>query len=234
VAQWHLHQDSAPTVNADTELVPLPSGYYLSPEDLIARSLIGDPETLVERICDYQALGADAFVFYTDVGQPQAEILRSLELFAERVLPHLADDRPTPRPRPLVGRPQDAPRRAPGPPLVIDTAGLPDGWVTWEGDEWLAHFDRVSANGRRQSYIFDFTATPKVRAHADGSIDNDGRLRLISDTGCPDCGRPVIAIFRRWNDEDRTRMRQLLAERMRALRWHEQHTRRPGPAAPSA
>lgn len=234
VAQWHLHQDSAPTVGGDTELRPLPSGYYISPEELIARSIIGDPETCVERIREYQALGADGFVFYADVGQPQADVMRSLELFAERVLPHFADDRPTPRPRPIVGRAQDAPRRTPRPPLLLDTAGLPDGWVTWEGDEWLAHFERASTNGQRQSYIFDFTATPKVRAHADGSVDNDGRLRLVSDTGCPDCGRPVIALVRRWQDEDRAEMRRQLAERMRALSWHEQHGRRPGSVAPPA
>lgn len=226
IAQWHLHQDSAPTINADTELRPLPTGYYISPEDLIARSIIGDPETCVERIRQYEALGADGFVLYTDVGQPQADIMRSLELFAERVLPHFADDRPAPKPRPVVGRRQDTPRRSSGPPLHIDTAGLPDGWVTWEGTEWLAHFDRASSNGRRKSYIFDFTATPKVRAHADGSIDNDGRLRLVSDAGCPDCGRPVVALFRRWHDEDRVRIRQDLAERMRELRWHERHNRK--------
>jgi flavin-dependent trigonelline monooxygenase, oxygenase component len=229
VAQWHLHQDSAPTVNADTELRPLPSGYYIEPDELLARSIIGDPETCVERIRQYEALGADGFVLYTDVGQPQADIMRSLELFAERVLPHFADDRPSPRPRPVVGRRQGAPRRPTRSPLLIDTAGLPDGWVTWEGEEWLAHFDRASTNGRRQSYIFDFTATPKVRAHADGSIDNDGRLRLVSDVGCPECGRPVLALFRRWHGEDRARIRQDLAERMRELNWHERH-RRPAEA----
>jgi flavin-dependent trigonelline monooxygenase, oxygenase component len=228
VAQWHLHQDSAPTINADTELRPLPAGYYISPEDLIARSIIGDPETCVDRIRQYEALGADAFVLYTDIGQPQADVMRSLELFAERVLPHFPDDRPAPRPRPVVGRRQDAPRRPTNPPLLIDTAGLPDGWAAWEGEEWLAHFDRASTNGRRQSYIFDFTATPKVRAHADGSIDNDGRLRLVSDTGCPDCGRPVVALFRRWHGEDRERIRQDLGERMRDLGWHERHSRRSG------
>lgn len=231
VAQWHLHQDSAPTVNADTELRPLPAGYQISTEELISRSIIGDAETCVEQIRQYEALGGDAFVVYMDVGQPQAEILRSLELFAERVLPHFADDRPSRRPRPLVGRSQDAPRRAGKPPLLIDTDGLPDGWVTWEGSEWIEHFDRASSNGRRrQSYIFDFSATPKVRAHADGSIDNDGRLRLVSDTGCPDCGRPVVALFRRWHDEDRARIRQDLAERMRELRWHEHHNRKPAAA----
>jgi hypothetical protein len=210
----------------------LPSGYHMSPKDLIARSIIGDPETCVERIRQYEALGADGFVLYTDVGQPQSDVMRSLELFAERVLPYFADDRPAPKPRPVVGRRQDAPRRLGGAPLHLDTDGLPDGWATWEGAEWLAHFDRASTNGRRQSYIFDFTATPKVRAHADGSIDNEGRLRLVSDAGCPDCGRPVVALFRRWQDEDRGRIRQDLAERMRALRWHERHSQKPS-AAPS-
>lgn len=231
VAQWHLHQDSAPTVQGDTELRPLPAGYYISPEELIARGVIGDPETCVERLREYEALGADSFVVYTDFGQPQAQIMRSLELFAERVLPHFAADRPAVRPRPIVGRSQGTPRRPPNPPLHIDTAGLPEGWVSWEGDEWLAQFDRASLNGRRQSYIFDFTAAPKVRAHADGSVDTEGRLRLVSDVGCPDCERPIIALFRRWHDEDRAQIRQRLAERMRELRWHEQHSRRRAPVS---
>ena len=234
VAQWHLHQDSAPTIGGDTELRPLPSGYHISPEELIARGIIGDPETCVERLRQYQALGADSFVVYTDFGQPQADIIRSLELFAERVLPHFADDRPAARPRPVVGRLQDAPRRPPSPPLLIDTAGLPDGWGTWEEAEWLAQFDRASTNGRRQSYIFDFATAPKVRAHADGSVDTEGRLRLVSDTGCPDCGRPVIALVRRWHNEDRAQIRQHLAERMGALRWHERHSRRSPPVAARA
>jgi flavin-dependent trigonelline monooxygenase, oxygenase component len=76
IAQWHLHQDSAPTVNADTELRPLPAGYQMSTEELIARSIIGDPDTCVEQIRQYEALGGDAFVLYTDVGQPQADIMR--------------------------------------------------------------------------------------------------------------------------------------------------------------
>ena len=108
---------------------------------------------------------------------------------------------------------------------------MPDGWRTWESAEWLAHFDRASTNGRRQSYIFDFTATPKVRAHADGSIDNDGHLRLVSDAGCPECGRPVVAVVRRWHDEDRARVREDLRRRMQELRWHERHSRRAGSPA---
>src|SRR5262249_58181717 len=136
------------------------------------------------------------------------------------------------RPRPAGGGARAPPRRSSGPPLLIDTAGLPDGWVTWEGPAWLEHFERASTNGRRQSYIFDFTATPKVRAHADGSIDNDGRLRLVSDTGCPDCGRPVVALFRRWHEEDRARIRQDLADRMGEPRGHAGPNREP--AAPEA
>jgi hypothetical protein len=38
----------------------------------------------------------------------------------------------------------------------------------------------------------------------------------------------VIALFRRWHEEDRARIRHDLAERMRELRWHEKHSRRAG------
>ena len=58
----------------------------------------------------------------------------------------------------------------------------------------------------------------------------DGEAWIVPDTACPDCGRPVVALFRRWHDEDRARIRQDLAERMRELRWHERHNRKPAGA----
>jgi len=48
---------------------------------------------VTRRIAEYAALGADAFIATFDWGQPQRDIMRSLELFAERVVPHFADGR---------------------------------------------------------------------------------------------------------------------------------------------
>ncbi len=221
--QWNLHQNAAPTVDGFTEAVPLPKGYDISPDELIARSVMGDPEQCVERLREYEALGADAFIANFDWGQPQRDILRSMELFAERVLPHFADDRPAGRPVPDAhGRARTAIREA----VLIDVEGLAGDWMHWEADEWLAQFERASGGERRRSYIFDFATAPKVRAHADGAVDVQGLLRLVSDVGCPDCGRPVIALYRRWEGEERAAITRHLAERMRALRWHERHTNR--------
>lgn len=221
--QWNLHQNAAPTVDGFTEAVPLPKGYDISPAELIARGVIGDPESCVERLREYEALGADAFVLYFDWGQPQKDIMRTLELFAERVMPHFADDRPARRPIP---DPHGRARTTVREPVLIDVEGLEGDWTSWEADEWFGQFERASACSRRRSYIFDFATAPKVRAHADGSVDVQGLLRLVSDVGCPDCGRPVIALYRRWEGEDRAAITRHLGERMRELRWHERHTNR--------
>jgi alkanesulfonate monooxygenase SsuD/methylene tetrahydromethanopterin reductase-like flavin-dependent oxidoreductase (luciferase family) len=221
--QWNLHQNAAPTVDGFTEALPLPKGYDISPDELIARGVIGDPEHCVERLRQYAALGADAFIANFDWGQPQRSILRSMELFAERVMPHFADDRPPARP---VPDPHGRARTAVRAPLLIDVEGLAGEWVAWEADEWLRQFESPSAGARRRSYIFDFAAAPKVRAHADGAVDIQGLLRLISDLGCPECGRPVIALYRRREGEDRAAITRHLTERMRELRWHERHTSR--------
>jgi flavin-dependent trigonelline monooxygenase, oxygenase component len=221
--QWNLHQNAAPTVDGFTEAVPLPKSYDITPEELIARGVMGEPERCVERLREYEALGADAFIVNFDWGQPQRDILRSMELFAERVMPHFADDRPVVRPIP---DPHGRRRTAVREPVLIDVAGLTGDWTAWEADEWFAQFERASVRERRRSYIFDFAAGPKVRAHADGAVDVQGLLRLVSDVGCPDCGRPVIALFRRWESEDRAAINRHLTERMRELGWHARHTNR--------
>ena len=221
--QWNLHQNAAPTVDGFTEAVPLPTGYDISPEELIARGVIGDPDHCVERLRQYAALGADAFIANFDWGQPQRSILRSMELFAERVMPHFADDRPPTRPIP---DPHGRARTTVREPVLIDVEGLAGDWVSWEVDEWLGQFELPSAGRGRRSYIFDFATAPKVRAHADGAVDIQGLLRLISDMGCPECGRPVIALYRRREGEDRAAITRHLTERMRELRWHERHTNR--------
>jgi alkanesulfonate monooxygenase SsuD/methylene tetrahydromethanopterin reductase-like flavin-dependent oxidoreductase (luciferase family) len=221
--QWNLHQNAAPTVDGFTEATPLPQGYDISPEDLIARSVMGEPELCVERLREYEALGADALIANFDWGQPLPDILRSMELFAERVLPHFVDERPAGRP---VPDPHGGARTAVREPVLLDVEGLAGDWMHWEADRWFEQFERASAAERRPSYIFDFATAPKVRAHADGSVDVQGLLRLVSDVGCPDCGRPVIALYRRWEGEDRAAITRSLAERMRALGWHERHTNR--------
>src|SRR5262249_19418814 len=155
VVQWNLHQNTAPTVDGFTEAVPLPKGYEISPDELIARGIMGDPEHCVERLAQYQALGAEAFIATFDWGQPQQDIRRSLELFAERVLPHFGDDRAFRRPVPI---PQGGARGITREPMLVDADGLVGDWMAWEADAWLAQFERAWAAERRVRYVGDLAA----------------------------------------------------------------------------
>jgi alkanesulfonate monooxygenase SsuD/methylene tetrahydromethanopterin reductase-like flavin-dependent oxidoreductase (luciferase family) len=51
--------------------------------------VVGDPETVIAKLNAIEAMGVDQFVVYADWGQPQEMVMRSLELFAAEVLPHL-------------------------------------------------------------------------------------------------------------------------------------------------
>jgi hypothetical protein len=235
VNQWLLHQNAPPVaVSSTVDNAQLPPGAAITVDDILERSPIGDPESVVEKLKEYESLGYSAFELQP-MGLNQQDTLRSLELFGSAVMPHFPDSTPGPRPLPLLTREQVESRLNLRPPVLIDADGLPDGWVAWNGEEWLAHFDHLAAtNGRRFSYVFDFSAPPKVHAHADGSIDNDDLLMLISDVGCPDCGRPIIAVYRRWGSETPAEMRQRLRQRMMELRWHERHTSRVTEALPTS
>jgi alkanesulfonate monooxygenase SsuD/methylene tetrahydromethanopterin reductase-like flavin-dependent oxidoreductase (luciferase family) len=60
-----------------------------SDEEYLAALPIGDPETVTERLAQYQDAGIDHFSFFTSIGQDQRDILRSMELTATQILPAL-------------------------------------------------------------------------------------------------------------------------------------------------
>ena len=78
--------------------VPLPEGAQYTPETLMERLLVGDPETVIEKLKEFEALGVQQLVLFGDWGMPQRRVMRSLELFAERVMPHFKADTRTPQP----------------------------------------------------------------------------------------------------------------------------------------
>ena len=141
------------------------------------------------------------------LGQPQRSILRSMELFAERVHAALRRRSSAAAARAAGWAARRSPHdRAGEPPLLIDIDGLA-GRLGHLGSRRVARASSIAPRPAGAGGATSSTSppTPKVRAHADGAVDNHGLLRLISDIGCPDCGRPVIALFRRWQDEDRAR-----------------------------
>jgi len=75
----------------------MPEGTDISPEELMQRLVVGDPETVVEKLKVIEGMDIDQFVVYGDWGQPQAKVRRSLELFATDVMPHFRSGAPSER-----------------------------------------------------------------------------------------------------------------------------------------
>ena len=67
-----------------------PVGDEFTPEQLLANLVAGSPETCVEKLKRYEALGVDHFIVYAAFGAEHAATMKSLRLFAERVMPHFA------------------------------------------------------------------------------------------------------------------------------------------------
>ena len=56
-------------------------------EQIKENLVIGPPDVVAEKIARYAALGIDNLQLNMNFGAPHAQVLRSLELFARRVIP---------------------------------------------------------------------------------------------------------------------------------------------------
>ena len=102
--------------------------------------------------------------------------------------------------------------------------GLALDWRTWDTAQWLAHVEAAAAAGDpRRCYVFDFAIAPRVKGGVDTYIDPARKLSRIADVGCPECGRPVVAIFHRRDGETVAAMRDAVTRVMRAGEWHPRH-----------
>jgi alkanesulfonate monooxygenase SsuD/methylene tetrahydromethanopterin reductase-like flavin-dependent oxidoreductase (luciferase family) len=72
-------------------------------EEYMANLVIGDPATAVEKMQAYAELGVDQYCVHTTLGQDRALARRSLELFAEHVIPAFRD-----WPKTRVSEPREA------------------------------------------------------------------------------------------------------------------------------
>ena len=67
---------------------PDPVADEFTSEQLLANLVAGTPEVVVEKLKQYEALGVDHFIMYAPFGADHALVMKSLRLFAERVMPH--------------------------------------------------------------------------------------------------------------------------------------------------
>jgi alkanesulfonate monooxygenase SsuD/methylene tetrahydromethanopterin reductase-like flavin-dependent oxidoreductase (luciferase family) len=205
-------------------LDPLPEGMRITAEELSQRGVVGDPATCVARIRRYQSLGADEFIASMDFGQPQREILRSIELFASQVIPQCRE--PVPAEPGVLSRQVRAGASERRQALLAQSAvRFGNGWQEWDASDWLAFLQRRHDSGEPSPYeIFDFAVAPRnARADAAGVVGTTGRLILLRDQSCPECGRPILALCYRANGESPQHMRETLQHRENWPAWHAAH-----------
>src|SRR5262249_15965642 len=151
----------------------------------------------------------DEFIAVMDFGQPQHDILRSLELFGTKVIPRYRELVSTHGGKRLAPTPRAgaaARRQA----LVEDAKRhIPANWQSWGEPHWVAFFD--THDDKPPYQIFDFSAGPKgVRADAAGVVGTSGQLFLVRDESCPECGRPALVLCRRRNGESPQQLRDMV------------------------
>jgi flavin-dependent trigonelline monooxygenase, oxygenase component len=83
-----LFRNQATVKGGFTKVEPVEDEF--TPEQLLANLVAGTPEVVVEKLKQYEALGVDHFIVYGAVGNDHATTMRSLSLFAERVMPHFS------------------------------------------------------------------------------------------------------------------------------------------------
>jgi alkanesulfonate monooxygenase SsuD/methylene tetrahydromethanopterin reductase-like flavin-dependent oxidoreductase (luciferase family) len=222
---FNQSRESRPSLHGYGTLDPLPEGMELSVEDVTERSVVGDPETVIAKLGAYEALGADEFICSMDFGQPQRQLLRSIELFGRYIIPRFRGAAAAGRRG--RGDAKDRAAAADRRQRLLEWADreLGIGWREWDANRWLQHFDAARAAQRPASlYVFDISVTPQnARADAAGILEPTGRLMLIRDQACPKCSRPVLALARRWNAESGTQLRAEIARRLDELDWHSVH-----------
>jgi alkanesulfonate monooxygenase SsuD/methylene tetrahydromethanopterin reductase-like flavin-dependent oxidoreductase (luciferase family) len=210
------------TVRGYGTLDPLPEDAPLTAELLVERSIVGNADACVQKLKEYEATGAHEFIAHMDFGQDVKAILRSIEAFGTKVIPHFRGktSEGRRRGRAAIDPALSAARRERL--LASGQQEFGEGWRGWTVGAWLQHYERPL--NEKNCHVFDLSVAPQnARADPAGVTEPTGRLMMIRDQACPECGRPVIAFFYRRNGESGTQMRAVIAERLKELNWHALH-----------
>lgn len=89
----NLMMKKGEVVNGFPENVPLEElegNVRVEPKMLEENLMFGSPETVIQKLKAYEALGVDAFIYYASMGLDMGVQKRSLELFINEVMPEFA------------------------------------------------------------------------------------------------------------------------------------------------
>lgn len=84
-----LYTNTATVEGGFTRPDPVENEY--APERLLDNLVAGSPDTCIEKLRQYERLGVDHFVMYAGFPLDHAKTMRSLRLFAEKVMPAFAE-----------------------------------------------------------------------------------------------------------------------------------------------
>jgi hypothetical protein len=200
--------------------VKAPNVESIPPGEMANRLIVGAPEKVLGQLRDYEALGLEEFVV-SPLGSQQ-QVIETMRLLARDVIPHFA----TSRGRVVQARADRGGRVSPeaAEAAIRSRYALPADWRAWEPPQWLRHIQAVAArNDPRQAYIFDFAYSPTVKGGIDTYVDGERTLSRVIDVGCPECGRPVVIMFHRRNQETIAQIREIATRMMRESDWHSTH-----------
>lgn len=109
--------------------------------------------------------------------------------------------------------------------MVLDSSDLLlDVWPN-TADDWSTLFDRISIPPSlvRRGVVFD-GKDPLVAelGLTDRDVFGQG-VTVIRDVGCPECGRPVIVIYKPWGTEPREAILNEIRGSLESTAWHNRH-----------
>ena len=101
--------------------------------------------------------------------------------------------------------------------------------------DWSTLIDRVSIPPAqvKRAVVFDAqdrlldelplpSATPREGATRD---DPQPEVVVVRDQGCPDCGRPVVVVYKPWGTEPPKAIYNEIRANLEAISWHDRHPR---------
>ena len=166
-------------------------------EELATRLLVGDPESCVKKLREYEALGFDEFVV-DPIGDHQ-QTMRSLRLLREEVMPHFRKKRlpDGPHLRPLGMPPHGRTQRITWRKRPMRTR-TDSPWIGGRGTlaQWLAHVEAAAAAGDpRRCYVFDFAIAPRVKGESTPTLIPRGSFRALPMSAVRSVGGPSSRSF---------------------------------------
>jgi len=81
----HMLSDTETIVDGVMQYPPVPD--EISEQEMFDTCLIGSPETVQRKVQDYYDMGVDQLIAYVHMGQPHEQVMRSMALFANEVMP---------------------------------------------------------------------------------------------------------------------------------------------------